>query len=126
MKATGDTVPTFEGQLVRSDGEKLLAPDPLASVSVSRSQSLALEWVPTPGEVSVRLDASVVLECRFPASAGQGEVPEQLMAELKAGELAHLSVAYEVFTTLAPGGWALRLVDGGKPSGFWEELTVQP
>ncbi|MBX3130385.1 MAG: hypothetical protein KF718_26945 [Polyangiaceae bacterium] len=53
-------------------------------------------------------------------------MPEQLLAELKAGELANLSVAYEVFTALAPGGWALRLVDGGKPSGFWEELTVQP
>lgn len=75
MKATGDTVPTFEGQLVRSDGEKLLAPDPLASVSVSRSQSLALEWVPTPGEVSVRLDASVVLECRFAASAAKVKCP---------------------------------------------------
>lgn len=126
VKATGDTVPAFEGQRVRSAGEKLLAPDPLVNVSVSRSESLALEWVAAPGEVAVRLDGSVLIECRFAASAGQGEVPSQLLGELEAGEVTNLYIGYQSFTVIEPSGWKVTLSDWEKPAASWDGVTIQP
>ncbi len=111
--------PAFDVALVAPSSVPVSAPvfDAQSSVSTSASQDLAVAWGSTPAaEVAVAISAggtgkSVQARCAFPAGAGRGAVPAQVLASVQALGAATTSIVVSAESrkvqTLA--GWDLTV-----------------
>lgn len=111
--------PAFDVALVAPSSVPVSAPvfDAQSSVTTSASQDLAVAWGSTPAaEVAVAISAggtgkSVQARCGFPAGAGRGAVPAQVLASVQALGAATNSIVVSAESrkvqTLA--GWDLTV-----------------
>ncbi|MBK8995289.1 MAG: hypothetical protein IPM35_05960 [Myxococcales bacterium] len=89
FKASGDTVPAFEGTVVGAGAVSLTAPTLVSGtpLAVDRAKALDVQWTGGgSGSVWVLVAAgSRQVVCTFAAAAGMGKVPTTLLQKLSAG-----------------------------------------